>query len=129
MKLTRIIALNQENRDQEVTCPFCSVSIKLQLHLPHGVLDAGHCEHYDGWGTSQNEAIISFSGDARLLDSLLQFFNFDHLPEHLQAISKPFHELAHQIVISLPRNSERAAALRKLLEAKDCAVRAYLFKS
>lgn len=59
---------------------------------------------------------------------LLQFFKYDHLPDHLQVISKPFGELAHNLVDNLPRNPERTTALRKLLEAKDCAVRALIFK-
>ena len=59
---------------------------------------------------------------------LLQFFAYEHLPAHLQSISKPFGELANALVASLPRNPERTVALRKLLEAKDCAVRAQLFK-
>ena len=59
---------------------------------------------------------------------LLQFFEYKHLPEHLQVISKPFCELAHSIVETLPQNPEATTALRKLLEAKDCAVRAMLFK-
>jgi hypothetical protein len=61
-------------------------------------------------------------------DYLLQFFAYEHLPAHLQAVSKPFGELALQLVDSLPPNPERTTALRKLLEAKDCAVRALLFK-
>lgn len=61
-------------------------------------------------------------------EPLLQFFKYDHLPEHLQTISKPFGELAAQIVETLPRNPERTVALRKLLESKDCAVRALVFK-
>lgn len=61
-------------------------------------------------------------------ETMLQFFKYDHLPAHLQAISKPFGELAQQIVQELPSNPERTVALRKLLEAKDCAVRATLFK-
>lgn len=61
-------------------------------------------------------------------DYLMQFFAYEHLPPHLQAISKPFGELAKQIVETLPSNPERTVALRKLLEAKDCAVRAQLFK-
>jgi hypothetical protein len=61
-------------------------------------------------------------------DYLLQFFTFEHLPEKLQAASKPFAILAAHIVETLPSNPERTVALRKLLEAKDCAVRALLFK-
>lgn len=60
-------------------------------------------------------------------EDLMQFFGFDHLPQHLQGVSRPFADLANQIVLTLPRNPERTTALRKLLEAKDCAVRAFLF--
>jgi len=58
---------------------------------------------------------------------LLQFFEYVHLPEDLQEISKRFYSLAYELVNELPRNPERTTALRKLLEAKDCAVRAALF--
>lgn len=61
-------------------------------------------------------------------EPLLQFFAYEHLPPHLQAVSKPFGNLATMIVTTLPRNPERTVALRKLLESKDCAVRAVLFK-
>lgn len=60
---------------------------------------------------------------------LIQFFGYAHLPPAMQAISKPFGELAKQINETLPDNPEKTTALRKLLEAKDCAVRAHLFKS
>jgi len=59
-------------------------------------------------------------------EPMLQWFKYQHLPEHLQATSKPFCLLAGTIVESIPRNQERTVALRKLLEAKDCAVRAVL---
>jgi hypothetical protein len=59
---------------------------------------------------------------------LLQFFAYEHLKPPLQDVSKPFGELARQIAATLPDNPERTTALRKLLEAKDCAVRAHLFK-
>ncbi len=61
-------------------------------------------------------------------DRMLQFFEYAHLPEHLQQISKPFGELALQICDTLPSNPERTVGLRKLLEAKDCIVRAKLYK-
>lgn len=59
---------------------------------------------------------------------LLQFFAYAHLPPHLQLVSKPFGDLAEQIDKNIPNNPEKTVALRKLLEAKDCAVRALLFK-
>lgn len=61
-------------------------------------------------------------------EHILQFFAYDHLPKNLQDISRPFGELAQDIVTILPRNPERTVALRKLLEAKDAAVRALLAK-
>jgi len=62
------------------------------------------------------------------ISPLMQFFAYEHLPAHLQEISKPFGELAQVIEDNLPNNPEKTVALRKLLEAKDCAVRAKLFK-
>lgn len=62
------------------------------------------------------------------MEHVLQFFTYAHLPAHLQAVSKPFGDLAQQIVDTLPRNPERSVALRKLLEAKDAAVRALIAK-
>lgn len=61
-------------------------------------------------------------------EPLLQFFEYAHLPMSLQEVSKNFHFMAHDIVKMLPRNPERTIALRKLLEAKDCAVRAAIYK-
>jgi hypothetical protein len=63
------------------------------------------------------------------LHSLLQFFKSDHLPPHLRSVSKPFEDLAMHLSRSLPDGAEKSAALRKLLEAKDCAVRSVLYKS
>ena len=62
-------------------------------------------------------------------EPMLQFFSYEHLPPHLATVSGFFHGLAEQIVSDIPRNPERTVALRKLLEAKDCAVRAVIYKS
>ena len=61
-------------------------------------------------------------------EHILQFFTYAHLPAQLQAVSKPFSELADLMVSTLPRNPERTVALRKLLESKDAAVRAAIAK-
>lgn len=61
-------------------------------------------------------------------EPMLQFFNYQHLPEHLKKVSEHFCKMAEEIVLNIPRNPERTAALRKLLEAKDCAVRALIYK-
>jgi hypothetical protein len=75
------------------------------------------------------------------IEHIMQFFAYEHLPANLQAVSKPFCDLAGLIVgmdsisltgqsiqFPLPRNPERSVALRKLLEAKDAAVRAMVAK-
>jgi hypothetical protein len=72
---------------------------------------------------------ISSGQEERTMDEpILQFFEHGHLPERLQEVSGPFGRLALELVKTLPRNPERTTALRKLLEAKDCAVRAVLYR-
>lgn len=61
-------------------------------------------------------------------DHAWQFFAYAHLPSHLQAVSQPFRDTAREMLLKLPRNPERTKMLNKLLEAKDCAVRALLAK-
>lgn len=61
-------------------------------------------------------------------DHIMQFFAYDHLPQALQEVSKPWCELAQLVQATLPQNPERTVALRKLLEGKDAAVRAALSK-
>lgn len=61
------------------------------------------------------------------MEDLLRFFAYKHLPDNLQSVSKQFHDLAHNIVDLNPGDKREATvALRKLLEAKDAAVRAFL---
>lgn len=57
---------------------------------------------------------------------VLRYFEHEHLPAHLAWFSAPFHGLAHEMVDHLPDGPELTAGLRKLLEAKDCIVRAAL---
>lgn len=69
-------------------------------------------------------APVEFSAEQIEADGILRYFHYAHLPARLQAASKPFCDLARHIIETLPRNAERTVALRKLLEAKDAAVRA-----
>ncbi|WP_211239461.1 hypothetical protein [Jiangella gansuensis] len=57
--------------------------------------------------------------------AILQYFAYDHLPAYLQGVSRPFAELAADMADRLD-GPELTVCLRKLLEAKDCAVRAAL---
>ncbi len=57
---------------------------------------------------------------------IVRYFAWLHLPEHLQAVSRPLGLLALEMVGALPDGPELTTGLRKLLEAKDCFVRAAL---
>ena len=59
-------------------------------------------------------------------DKMLRWFQYSHLPEDLQSISKEFSNIAYFIVAYTKPSAERTVALRKLLESKDAAVRAYI---
>jgi hypothetical protein len=60
------------------------------------------------------------------VEHVLQYFAYEHLPQHLQVVSKDFHDLATLTANRVPESPETTIALRKLLEAKDAAVRAAL---
>lgn len=56
----------------------------------------------------------------------IKYFEYKHLPEKLQEVSKAVYDLAHLMEDTLPDGPEKSAGMRKLLEAKDCFVRANL---
>lgn len=60
------------------------------------------------------------------IERLLSYFKYEHLPTELRAASKPFCDLAETIAHGATSGPETTVALRKLLEAKDCYVRAHL---
>lgn len=68
------------------------------------------------------DKMVSYHGSVQ---HVLQYFTWEHLPEKLQAVSKPFAELAERVA-DASSSPETTVALRKLLEAKDAAVRASL---
>ena len=57
---------------------------------------------------------------------IIKYFEYSHLPIHLQVISKPIGDLARAFDGLLPDSAEKTTGLRKLLEAKDAFVRAAL---
>lgn len=57
---------------------------------------------------------------------ILKFFGYSHLPKDLQVISSAFYTMADNLDSMLPECAEKSAGLRKLLEAKDCFIRAKL---
>ena len=97
------------------------------------LIDAGYNSQVD-----LEEQIIDMKGlaltvkplDSKILhpsiEALLKFFKFKHLPENLQHISRPFSIMAYELAYTLPSNAETTITLRKLIEAKDAAVRSAL---
>jgi hypothetical protein len=61
------------------------------------------------------------------VQQVLRHFSYGHLPPPLQEISQPFSDLAHKMA-ELLEGPELVVGLRKLLESKDCCVRAALDK-
>jgi hypothetical protein len=57
---------------------------------------------------------------------ILRYFSYEHLPPELMVVSKRIHDLAYDMDSDLPDGPEKTVGLRKLLEAKDCFVRAQL---
>ena len=60
---------------------------------------------------------------------IMQFFGYAHLPDHLKVVSQPFHDIANDMNNRLPVNFEKISTLRKILEAKDAAVRTVVAKN
>lgn len=63
-----------------------------------------------------------------MVNPILKHFEYDHLPPKLREVSAPFAELALKLEVTMPDGPEKSTGLRKLLEAKDCMVRAALSK-
>jgi hypothetical protein len=57
-------------------------------------------------------------------ERMLKLFEYKHLPQNLQEVSQAFCFLAESMAQRIEPGPERTVALRKLLEAKDAAVRA-----
>ena len=60
------------------------------------------------------------------MTTTIQYFMYDHLQPSLQGVSKSIGDLAMELERSIPDGPEKSAGMRKLLEAKDCFVRASL---
>lgn len=58
------------------------------------------------------------------MNRLLKWLRHEHLPPHLQAVVVPVDALAREMDTALAEGAEKTAGMRKLVEAKDCFVRA-----
>lgn len=94
----------------------------------HVVYSRGTPDEYHSWSPKkafdEGHTAIEEGTSKVNLYPILKYFKYDHLPDHLKVVSKPFADLAHKMANELDSGPEVSAGLRKLLEAKDCAVRA-----
>lgn len=58
------------------------------------------------------------------MNRLLKWLRHAHLPPVLQEVVSPIEALARQLDQTLSEGPEKTAGMRKLIEAKDCFVRA-----
>jgi len=68
-----------------------------------------------------------YSETGTKVSPIVKFFESDHLSSELTPIARDFERFAKAIDAQLPSTAEKSAGLRKLLEAKDCAIRAALY--
>jgi len=61
-----------------------------------------------------------------MANAIMRYFETGHLPAELRVVSEQFETLAFRMDGELLDSAEKSAGLRKLLEAKDCFVRASL---
>lgn len=57
---------------------------------------------------------------------ILRYFSYNHLSDKVRGIAQEFYAFADDMDAKLPDCAEKSAGLRKLLEAKDCMIRAKL---
>lgn len=57
---------------------------------------------------------------------ILRYFEYEHLTGPIKIVSATFWSMSRYLEGTLPAGPEKSVALRKLLEAKDAAVRAAL---
>lgn len=97
----------------------------LELHWALGEAElAGQIEGAIGTAVTCGDPSCAHDGCFRVRrEEGIENFDYGHLPPNLQAVSRPFRELAEHIV-TLPPGVQRALALQDLVKAKDAAVRA-----
>lgn len=67
---------------------------------------------------------INTKGRNSAVQAVARWFDYSHLPEPMQGFAQQFYDLAANLIHDLPDDPEMTVGLRKLLESKDCFVRA-----
>ncbi|MEH6580163.1 MAG: hypothetical protein V7731_24175 [Amphritea sp.] len=96
--------------------------------------DCGNADEYKSYspadafedGYTPKEQRVGTAAPEKTPSNILKYFEYSHLPVLLQDVSAPIGELAKAMDQKLIDGPEKSTGLRKLLEAKDCLVRARL---
>ena len=107
----------------------CSCGWQSEVHDDGMMFIDGRCSVPVGVEFRNHLLSVERSQENKVPNPILNYFSYDHLPMNLQLVSQPLAELAFKMEDSLPDCAEKSAGLRKLLEAKDCFVRAALEKA
>jgi len=70
--------------------------------------------------------MINIEGRHPSTQHIARYFDYAHLQDPQRGFSQQCYDLAANMIADLPDGPELTAGLRKLLEAKDCFVRATL---
>jgi len=62
------------------------------------------------------------------MSNIFKYFKYLHLPEKAQTVAKEFYHMAEWVDVNIPKGREKDKCLKKLCEAKDCAVNVFLPK-
>jgi len=76
--------------------------------------------------TDENKGRLQSSQTVKPMNPIMKFFEYRHLPLSVQGVSADICDIAHKYEGGINDGPEKSAGLRKLLEAKDCFVRAAL---
>lgn len=70
--------------------------------------------------------ILTLGKEKPMPSTTIRYFEYEHLKGIPREVSQMVRGLAHSMESRLPDGPEKSAGMRKLLEAKDCFVRAAL---
>ena len=104
-----------------IQCANCKKKVRINLGNEYGTCTQ-RCRNW-----AIKKGLPKLPKEAKTMSTpIMKYFEYQHLPEKLQSVSKPIGELAKYMNENIPDGAEKSAGLRKLLEAKDCLVRAAL---
>lgn len=130
-------AFEEEAKSSNLPLPVGNAKIALQYSIRQAITKLNNdyqlkvrteLENKHRISVDPNSVLAGVPLSSRAPNYMLKYFEYKHLPAHLQEVSKVLCEAAEHMDKTLPESAEKTAGLRKLLEAKDCFVRAALDK-